>query len=247
MGQAHLLLLGVSHLDNPGRDAHNVVVDDVLSPVRQAELAELGEALAAFRPTKVLVEAPRGHPHLDKYRRYLDGSHQLERNEIQQIGFRVASLCGLERVVGIDVSDEFWDPRIDELAQTDPKTKATLTALNQLGEAHVGEGQRVLAEGTMSDVLQAINSPAAVAQDLLPYLAYLPFIRTQEEFIGADVVANWYRRNLRIFAELLLEAAGGERLLVVFGAGHIPLLRHFAEGSGLFTIHEVADVLGAAD
>lgn len=223
---------------------HNVVVDDVLAPHRQAEMAEVGGALAGFEPTKVLVEAPRGHPYLSKYDSYVRGEQRLERNEIQQIGFRVASLCGLTEVVGIDVPGEFWNPRIDELSETDAGIAAILAELDQVGKAGVEEQQRLLATSTLAVVLREMNTQAAGAKLLLDYLAYLPRIVTKDEYLGADVTANWYRRNLHIFAELLSEAGNGQRLLVIFGAGHVPVLRYLIEGSTLFSTHEVADYLG---
>lgn len=222
---------------------HNLVVDDVLAPHRQAEMAEVGYALAAFEPTKVLVEAPRGHPYLSKYDLYVRGEQELERSEIQQIGFRVASLCGLTEVIGIDVPGEFWNPRIDELSETDAGIAAILAELDQLGKSGVEEHQQLLATSTLAGVLRGMNTPAALANLLLDYLAYLPRIVTKDEYLGADVTANWYRRNLHIFAELLSEAGGAQKLLVIFGAGHVPVLRHLIEGSTLFSIHEVADYL----
>jgi hypothetical protein len=45
------MILGVYHFSNPGHDVHNAKVDDVTTPQRQAELAELATRLAQFKPT----------------------------------------------------------------------------------------------------------------------------------------------------------------------------------------------------
>lgn len=54
--RAEVLVLGVYHMANPGRDIFNMKADDVLAPERQAEIARLVEVLKGFHPTKVAVE-----------------------------------------------------------------------------------------------------------------------------------------------------------------------------------------------
>lgn len=45
---------------NPGHDIHNMRADDVLSPKRQQEIAQLIEVLKQFHPTKIAIEADVG-------------------------------------------------------------------------------------------------------------------------------------------------------------------------------------------
>src|SRR5688572_3906223 len=54
--RAEVLVLGVYHMANPGRDIFNMQADDVLATKRQAEIAQLLAALESFRPTKIAVE-----------------------------------------------------------------------------------------------------------------------------------------------------------------------------------------------
>jgi len=56
--RAEVLVLGVYHMANPGRDVFNMKADDVLAPKRQAEMAELvgvlkssGRRRSPSRPT----------------------------------------------------------------------------------------------------------------------------------------------------------------------------------------------------
>ena len=44
-------------------------------------------------------------------------------------------------------------------------------------------------------------------------------------------VANWYARNLHIYANIARVAQPGERVLVIMGSGHRPLLRQFVAES----------------
>jgi hypothetical protein len=54
--RAEVLVLGVYHMANPGHDIFNMDADDVLSPKRQLEIAELAAVLKKFKPTKIAVE-----------------------------------------------------------------------------------------------------------------------------------------------------------------------------------------------
>jgi hypothetical protein len=94
---AKILILGTYHFDNPGRDSVNVRVDDVLAEKRQREIALVLDRLANFKPTKIAIEASYKSTHWQNlYKDYLDGKYQLGRNEIEQIGFRLARRLGLQ-------------------------------------------------------------------------------------------------------------------------------------------------------
>ena len=51
-----IMILGSSHLANPGMDGINTKMDDVLAPKRQREIQQLVEQLKAFGPTKIAFE-----------------------------------------------------------------------------------------------------------------------------------------------------------------------------------------------
>ena len=52
-----VMILGTYHFGNPGLDLHNMKVDSVLTPAKQAELADVAARLAKFNPTKIAIEA----------------------------------------------------------------------------------------------------------------------------------------------------------------------------------------------
>ena len=63
---------------------------------------------------------------------------------------------------------------------------------------------------------------------------------------GADLNAGWYLRNAKIFAKLAQVSAPGDRVLVVFGAGHGYWLRHFASTTEGFASVDPLPYLAAA-
>jgi hypothetical protein len=56
---AEVLLFGVFHFANPGRDVVRVDQIDVSTPENQAYLEELAKRLCAFKPTAILLEFDR--------------------------------------------------------------------------------------------------------------------------------------------------------------------------------------------
>ena len=51
-----IMILGSGHLANPGADAFNFKMDDVLAPKRQREIEQLVQQLREFKPTKIALE-----------------------------------------------------------------------------------------------------------------------------------------------------------------------------------------------
>src|SRR5947209_14642058 len=84
-----VMIVGLFHMSNPGHDRHNVKADDVLTPARQTQIQAVTDALAAFKPTRIGVEWPAATVN-ERYPKYLDGSLPPSRNEVVQLGFRLA-------------------------------------------------------------------------------------------------------------------------------------------------------------
>ena len=99
---ARVLLLGTWHFANPGLDLHNTRSIDVLEAAAQEQIATLVERLARFAPDRVFVEWPAELTD-QRYAAWLADELPPSRNEVVQLGFRLARLQGHARVHGIDV------------------------------------------------------------------------------------------------------------------------------------------------
>src|SRR5438128_9151913 len=94
-----ILVLGTYHMANPGHDIFNMQADDVLAPKRQQEIAQLIEVLKKFHPTKIAIEADIWSKRVgQQYSDYVAGKYTLSRNEIDQIGYRLAKELGHKSV-----------------------------------------------------------------------------------------------------------------------------------------------------
>jgi hypothetical protein len=237
-----VLLVGTFHFNYPNLDAHKISKDkqvDVKSQKKQQEMLELLDYIARFKPTKIVVEAWQGSNLNDNYKKYLEGNYKLRKNETNQIGFRLAKQFNLKKlelceastlVNSLDYSKDSllirpitdsifkdWDFRSDDPISLRYKEwyKYTTELILQL---------------TLLESFKFLNSEKSVVRG---HGAYLVGDFKLGEQRGADALAlHWYSRNLRIFRNIQkIEASGDDRILVLFGAGHMGILKQQFESS----------------
>lgn len=233
-----VMILGTFHMSNPGRDMHNMHADDVLSPKRQAELQAAVDGIARFRPTMVDVEWDSADK---EYRQYLSGSLKPSRNEVVQLGFRLAKQARLATVHGIDVEADFPYDAVQAYAKAHGKM-GILDRANAEVAARVEATNTTLKNGTIGKTLRSLNDPAAIAGDNAFYRKML-VIGGRAAQPGADLLAAWYKRNFYICANLVQLAKPGDRVVVFYGAGHAFLLRQCIREMPGYRLIEANDYL----
>ena len=225
-GRPEVLVLGTYHMSNPGRDVINLTADDVLSPKRQQEVAELAIVLEKFKPTKLAVEAEYGSEVVPKrYAEYLVGTHVLSRNEVEQIGFRVAKDLGHSTIYPVDVDGDFPLQRVTNYAKATGMSDTLHAIMNGGWGAMVKSLDEFLKTHTVLQALLYVSSDTRVAQDVGLYHQLARF-GEPGDYAGPDLLAEWYRRNVRIYNNVAkLATSPGERILVIYGYGHLGWLR----------------------
>lgn len=233
-----MLVIGTYHMSSPRLDVINIAAHDVLAPQRQNEIAQVAAKLAAFRPTKVAVEIPWGRDSTSNalYQRYLADAHTLDRTEMQQLGFRVAKLAGLPRVYGVDYPFRVTASGVMVQALMGGQPEIA-TAVQQLTTRLVPEAESLMRHATVSDILATLNSARADSAHGI-YMAALR-VGTDTSYAGATMTARWYERNLKIAANVLRTIdSPNDRVLVIIGAAHAPILRELlAQVPGVRTVH----------
>ncbi|HUQ81440.1 MAG TPA: DUF5694 domain-containing protein [Gemmatimonadaceae bacterium] len=226
---AQVLVIGSYHMSNPGLDVVNVKADDILAPKRQREIDELAAKLAAFKPTKVAVEIPFGRDSTSNvlFRRYVAGAHTPDRTEMQQLGFRVAKSVGLPRIYGVDfdLDANIASVMVWALVHGQPDLP---NAAQSLTARLVAEADSMMKHATVTEIVRVLNSPRADSAHGI-YMAALR-VGTDTSYAGANVTARWYERNLKIASNVLrLIESPSDRVLVIIGAAHAPILRELLE------------------
>ncbi len=241
-----ILYLGSYHMSNPGADQFNLESDDVLAPKRQEELKEVAKLLARFKPTKIAVEAPYGDSAtMARYHSYVRGELELRRSEEEQVGFRLAKMLGHEDIYPIDVKMGLENTELSKLIGEDPaKFGPYMGDLEKAGSKAMKIMGQWLNDGTIREMLYKMNDPQIENIALGVYFqSFVPIVQ-EHNYAGPDMVNTWYHRNIQIFSNLhQISDRPEDRILVVYGQGHIPLLKHFTQLSPYFEAKDTQEYL----
>ncbi|RQO60536.1 hypothetical protein DBR47_09270 [Paucibacter sp. KBW04] len=239
--RAEVLVLGTYHMANPGRDIFNMQADDVRSEKRQAEIAQVITVLKRFKPSKIVVEREPGDARLGKdYPAYLAGSYELKRGEDEQIAYRLAKELGHKAVYGADADGEFPYPRLLKYAQATNRAKELEALMAGFGAKSKAQAA-YLASHSILDTLLAMNSDEEVRLEMGLYYRQAHF-GEPGDWAGADLLADWFRRNMRIHSNIVqLVDSGNERILVIYGAGHLGWLQNSIAADPTLRLRKLAE------
>jgi hypothetical protein len=235
-----LLILGSYHMSNPGLDSVNLQADDVLSANRQQEIADVVERLARFAPTKVAIEAPyRDGVVPGRYSKYLKREYTLGRNETEQLGFRAAQRANLPTIYPVDFPMYMSGLTPSEIEDVKPKEEAPAKS------GPLSSEDKLLRKSSVREYLLHVNDASMVRKGQAQYMKMLlPDVSSPAIYARADLVTNWYKRNLRILTNLnRVTEVGKDRVLLVIGYGHLAILQQLAKDSDYFCVVEAAEYL----
>lgn len=250
--QAEVLLLGTFHFNNPGKDSYKPKHEfDVHSTEGQRQIEMVLAALERFAPTKIAVEIyPDRQAKLDSlYSAYLAGDFKLTADEIYQVAFRLGKRLGHEKLYAVDArSRTFYDDLTDEQYVAHKET------MQMHGLESEKWHERLMALYAHDDSLKTtvslreyllyLNSPDRVIAGHGHYLIGRFQLSNDEELFGPDAGIGWYVRNLRIFHNIVrLTESTEDRILVLIGAGHIPIIHHAVDASPQYQLIPVSEVL----
>ncbi|VAW43184.1 hypothetical protein MNBD_CHLOROFLEXI01-1973 [hydrothermal vent metagenome] len=243
MSSTEVLILGTYHFANPGLDYVQTQVADVFSSEKQAEITAVLNMLATFQPTKIGVEVPYNKTNeLNQlYQAYRSGNHQLRRSEVQQLGFRLAADLGHDTLFPLDHPGKSI-PFPDAIEYAEKHMLTFATKFQQTLARWEERENRLQKLSSIREILQYYNSPKAIAEN---YQLYLDFtaVDAGNSYIGADVLAGWYNRNIYIFANLRRIALENDRILLIFGAGHLSVLRELVSWDANLNLINALDYL----
>lgn len=220
-----VMIVGTFHMAGGG-DMINPNVKDILGERRQKEMQVLVDRLSQFKPTKIGVETGSASP-LPQQRLsdFLAGKYELGKSEIDQIALRVAQKSGTKEMFGVD-----WKKDLDVMG--------VLNHSEKTGQGHVKKAAMDFIEKeimpmmarmeiqTLTEIFRETNEPAwdERAHGLYQEVA---IIGKGDDYKGADMLTDWYERNLKIAVNIRRISKPGDRVFVLIGSGHCKLLREF--------------------
>jgi hypothetical protein len=273
LASKEVMLLGVYHFDNPGMDTYNTEIDDYSTKKRQSEIQEVVNLLEKYKPNKIFVEfLPSEQAKLDSlFTLYADNHLSLKdikggQNEVYQLGFRLAKQLGLKEVLAVDHHGTLLAPYADFIADT--LSIKSYQDYNDNYKQQMGKRQKNFTKNTIKENLIYLNDWQQILNNHNYYnniaitvkdtsnvmFSYkemekeingLPYKMRSFDFnnIGVELVAEWYKRNLFIYRNTLEKTEDNDKILIIFGSGHVRYLKQFFDDNPEFNISDVNSFL----
>lgn len=251
--KTEVLTLGTFHFEFRNLDVSKTALPDqidVLQPKYQKEIKDIVRRIAAFKPTIIAIERdPVLQVKYDSlYNKYLLGEYTLGKDELEQIGFRLARQFGLKTLNCVNDWGNNYKYIDSVLKSLDS------TALNRFKDyfyhhpdtSEMFFNKNLFKEkGILADLINR-NDERNQEKDLGNYLiGIFKYQLDDNSFFGTDFTTGWwFNRNLRIFRNIQkINARPTDRILVIFGAGHMNLLNLFFKASPEYSLLKVNDYL----
>lgn len=234
-----VMLLGTYHFEGSTRDAVSGAPQDVRTPVRQAELEDVVARLARWSPEQVAVEWPFDFADSTtvRYKRYIErGGATTSRDEVVQIGFRLARRLGHATVYPIDHQMGLGNDSLGALLARRPVFQRRADSVMTVLRADAKAEEQTNAGLPIVERLRRVNEDAALHAGNSGSM-FGSWLATGEGTNrgGPQLLARWYERNFYM-AHNLTRVLRPEtrRVLVLVGSGHVPPLRNILDESPQF-------------
>lgn len=250
-----ILLFGTFHFHNPGADVAKTADFDILNAESQKELEQISNRIKKFKPSKIFVEWPyHEQAELDElYQKYLGGNYfqdstltNFERkNEIVQLAFRTAEKLDLKQLHAIDYNDtEFpFDSMMNVMAEN--RQQGLQDELMNLIQNFTYEYDGLISSGaSLKEILYFLNSESMRKADLSFYTQLATQAGDQDDFTGAYLASEWYRRNIYMWS--LMQKAmteNDERIMVLLGSSHVAVLEQLLAYNANWKTIELRDLM----
>ncbi|MEL7121304.1 MAG: DUF5694 domain-containing protein [Bacteroidota bacterium] len=246
---AEVAILGTFHFKSNVDAYKRKYHIDISTEKTQNEIQELLDHLKGFQPTKIALEFPiKNQDKLDSlYQEYRKDNFELPVAEMYQLGFRLAKQLGHPHIYGVDTQAPLhletrvadWEQYAKETGLQDKWNDFT----TYFTEKYTNSDSL---KTTMSllDYYSFLNSKEVELVSGQDKLNGMIQLGAGDTYIGADGITKDYRRNLRIYANMLnLIESDEDRFLMIYGSSHKRILRHFFEDSMEFTYKDISPYL----
>lgn len=248
------LVLGTFHF-NSNTDESDVKGKhkmDIFSKENQKQLDSLMKILKKFNPTKIAIEwQPRAQSYVDSvYNEYRNDKWKIRKNEIFQIGFKLAKQLNHKTLYCIDNRPPMPEA-ISAMDDDDLENYADSLGQKELMHSYDNENNvfnnyldSIQNTNNVLDVLKLYNSKTYSKRSKQIWLTGMVNLGVYDNYTGTDLTGHWYRRNTRIFVNAAnLAEKKEERILIIYGAAHKWLLDELFDGSPEFELIQFNNLL----
>lgn len=242
-----ILLLGTFHFMESDIDFY--------SRKSQKELELLSESIKSFAPDTIAVEAA-AHAQKDidsSYEKFcLDNLNDIDKmkrenlgdihifggcypimynNEAVQIGYRLGKLFSHTKIYAID----------DDTASNMNPMKSDIPSLAEAKKAFKLHSNAE-PKDSIIEKLKYINDEKWINLHHSTYIQ-ANAVNADSDYSGSTMVAAWYERNLKIFANIQNLAKSSKRMLVIYGAGHLKILKQLINEDSNLRLVDISEYI----
>lgn len=234
LNQSKIMVLGINHFSK-----------DVLSTENQNGLIHLTEVLGKFQPTKIVLELqPKALAKMNQeYQNYVKDSSFIsdKYNEVYQLGFRLARKMSHDSIYLFDDQTEF----IGSLEGFTFDAFGAYAQENDAGfyDRYLKEitdkfqnNQTILKQQNLLNQIVLRNSPMAQKFNAQRMHSFEIRVGIQKSWIGPDWLGRFYRRNIRMMANVMKFNRPEDRILIIVGDNHKWILDELFENTPDFEL-----------
>lgn len=248
-------LLGTFHFNQA-----DTLLYDVRTEKHQQSIKKLSGIIAALKPDKVFIERM---PEWEKenrvdslYQQYRKGALSKARNEIWQVGARVAAALNHPHIYQCDQPGMygFHYSQIADYANSHNqqdrlafKSKGMTTPLTSLVN---NDSLRNVTD--LLEYMRWLNSEKVQSTSHAHYINVYPqmgnvnvFNYDSTYFLGTNLTVDWYRRNIITYAKMLAQLDYSENaIFLIIGNDHVPIIRQMFRENPYFEVMNTEKWLG---
>ncbi|MBB2151406.1 DUF5694 domain-containing protein [Pedobacter gandavensis] len=231
---------------------------NILTKENQLGLEQITDLIVKkYKPDQIFVESNYNKKkQLDEqYQLYLNGKYSsytdtiknprykrfYTEGETYQLAFRLGKKSGNKEIYPIDSLIEMRFDLLQKMIKSNPKNKQFFEERLAISGKNANE---ILAKKDLRDVFKALNTDAELNQNKGMYISFINGLGFNEGYFGANLVADWYKRNLIMYANMQNQLAPTTKNIVILvGTGHAAIMKDFIKNDERFNIIELKTIL----
>ncbi|WP_342573207.1 DUF5694 domain-containing protein [Solibacillus sp. FSL K6-1781] len=223
-----ILLVGTFHFSDTSD--LNTLSEKDKRKYSDSDFEKLAIDLAKFQADQVFVEYPF---HLQEHLTSIYRSAEVEeineafkKNEIYQIGFRLAKILGHDAIYAVDWNEQ-PEESIDLGLVAEGQSKTEFEEVMNRVKLVLEKLSTIIQQGDIIELYKYINSYENIVND---HKVYLDLMQLDDEMAFEWVMRYWYYRNSKIVRNIKKSILPEtKRAVILYGSGHNYLLKQLLE------------------
>ncbi|RNC87023.1 MAG: hypothetical protein ED556_06260 [Winogradskyella sp.] len=228
---------------------------NVLDAKHQTSIEELCKIISNQKPDKVFLERQPEYEFQNKINTLYDKYKQMNKplkvkNEIFQVGFRVAKQLKHDSVYLCDHPGRYGSLNKVAYEYAQENNQNDVLERKRFGTIRRQEDfideDSLMQSQSLLDYIRWLNSDKVMDTSHASYITNWPLLGSTDYYnyddentlLGAEVIADWYRRNILIYTKMInqVDYANDDAIVLIMGGDHIPIIKNLFDTNPYFEV-----------